>query len=46
VLFITGSGQSDRNENTKKYRINAFYDISHYLAQNGIGSLSVRPKTF
>ncbi len=39
VLFITGSGQVDRNENLKKMRINAFYDISHYLAQNGIASL-------
>lgn len=39
VLLIAGSGQTDRNENTKKYRINALYDISHYLAQNGIGSL-------
>jgi alpha-beta hydrolase superfamily lysophospholipase len=39
VLFITGSGQVDRNENHKKIRLNAFYDISHYLAQNGIASL-------
>lgn len=39
VLFIAGSGQTDRNENTSKYRLNAFYDISHYLAQNGIASL-------
>jgi uncharacterized protein len=39
VLLITGSGQTDRNENTKKYRINVFYDISHHLAQNGIASL-------
>jgi alpha-beta hydrolase superfamily lysophospholipase len=39
VLFIAGSGKTDRNENTKKYRLNAFYDISHYLAQRGIASL-------
>ncbi len=39
VLFITGSGQVDRNENHKKLRVNAFYDISHNLAQHGIASL-------
>lgn len=39
VLLIPGSGQVDRNENHRKIRINAFYDISHYLAQNGIASL-------
>lgn len=39
VLFICGSGPIDRNENHKKIRINAFYDISNYLAQNGIASL-------
>ena len=39
LLFIAGSGQVDRNENHKKIRLNAFYDISHYLAQNGIASL-------
>jgi pimeloyl-ACP methyl ester carboxylesterase len=39
VLLITGSGQVDRNENHKKMHLNAFYDISHYLAQNGIASL-------
>lgn len=39
VLFITGSGQVDRNENSKKMHLNAFYDISHYLGQNGIASL-------
>jgi alpha-beta hydrolase superfamily lysophospholipase len=39
VLFITGSGQVDRNENHQKIHLNAFYDISHYLAQNGIASL-------
>jgi alpha-beta hydrolase superfamily lysophospholipase len=39
VLFITGSGQVDRDENHPKMRLNAFYDLSHYLAQNGIASL-------
>jgi pimeloyl-ACP methyl ester carboxylesterase len=39
VLFIAGSGQVDRNDNHKKIRINAFYDISHHLAHNGIASL-------
>jgi len=38
VLFITGSGKIDRNENHKKMPLNAFYDISHYLAENGIAS--------
>jgi alpha-beta hydrolase superfamily lysophospholipase len=39
VLFITGSGQVDRNENHKKLHLNIFDDISHYLAENGIASL-------
>ena len=39
VVLITGSGQVDRNENHSKMHLNAFYDISHYLAQNGIASL-------
>lgn len=39
VLLIAGSGPVDRNENVKKMKINAFFDISHYLAQNGIASL-------
>jgi uncharacterized protein len=39
VLFICGSGQIDRNENHKKMHLNVFYDISHYLAENGIASL-------
>jgi alpha-beta hydrolase superfamily lysophospholipase len=38
VVFISGSGPIDRNENHKKIRINAFHDISNYLAQNGIAS--------
>jgi pimeloyl-ACP methyl ester carboxylesterase len=39
VILIAGSGPIDRNENHKKMRINAFYDISQYLAKNGIASL-------
>jgi len=39
VLLITGSGQVDRNENVKRMPINAFYDISHFLAENGVASL-------
>ena len=39
VLFITGSGQVDRNENLKKLHLNIFDDISHYLAENDIASL-------
>src|SRR5579872_2050097 len=38
VLLITGSGQIDRNENGKKYKLNAFDQISRYLAENGIAS--------
>ena len=39
VLLITGSGQVDRNENAKKLNINVFSQLSHFLAENGIGSL-------
>ncbi len=39
VLLIAGSGPVDRNENHKKIKLNAFYDISHYLADNGFASL-------
>ncbi|MEJ2280265.1 MAG: alpha/beta hydrolase [Candidatus Lokiarchaeota archaeon] len=39
VLLIPGSGKVDRDENHKKMKINAFFEISHYLAQNGIASL-------
>jgi pimeloyl-ACP methyl ester carboxylesterase len=39
VLLIAGSGQTDRNENNKKFHLNTFYDISQYLAKNGIASL-------
>jgi alpha-beta hydrolase superfamily lysophospholipase len=38
VLLIPGSGQVDRNENHKKLHINIFYDISHFLAENGLAS--------
>lgn len=39
VLLITGSGQVDRNENLRRMPINAFYDISRFLGQNGLASL-------
>lgn len=39
VLLIPGSGQVDRNENHKKLRINAFYDIASYLAKHNIATL-------
>jgi hypothetical protein len=39
ALLIAGSGQIDRNENNKKIHLNAFYDISHFLAKNGMASL-------
>jgi pimeloyl-ACP methyl ester carboxylesterase len=39
VLLLTGSGEVDRNENSRKISINAFFDLSHYLAQSGIASL-------
>ncbi len=39
VLLIAGSGQVDRNENHKRIRLNALYDISQYLAENGFASL-------
>jgi pimeloyl-ACP methyl ester carboxylesterase len=39
VLLIPGSGQVDRNENARKLHINVFYQMSHFLAENGIGSL-------
>jgi pimeloyl-ACP methyl ester carboxylesterase len=39
ILLIPGSGQVDRNENARKLRINVFFQISHFLAENGIGSL-------
>ena len=39
VLFLTGSGQVDRNENHKKMHMNAFYEISRHLARHGIASL-------
>lgn len=39
VLLIPGSGQVDRNENHKKLRINAFYDIASYLDKHNIATL-------
>jgi alpha/beta superfamily hydrolase len=39
VIFIAGSGEVDRNDSHKKLPLNAFYDISRCLAQNGIASL-------
>jgi uncharacterized protein len=39
VLLIAGSGKLDRNENNPKLRLNILYEISRYLAENGIASL-------
>jgi pimeloyl-ACP methyl ester carboxylesterase len=39
VLFLAGSGQIDRNENSKQIRLNAFYEIARFLVRNGIASL-------
>lgn len=39
VLFITGSGKVDRDENHKKLKMDAFRQISARLAENGIASL-------
>jgi pimeloyl-ACP methyl ester carboxylesterase len=39
VLLIPGSGQTDRDDNTKKFKINVLHDISHSLAERGIASL-------
>ena len=39
VLLIPGSGQTDRNDNAKKLKINAFVDISRFLTNHGIASL-------
>jgi pimeloyl-ACP methyl ester carboxylesterase len=39
VLFLTGSGQVDRNENHKRLPINAFREIAHHLTRNGVASL-------
>jgi pimeloyl-ACP methyl ester carboxylesterase len=39
VLLIAGSGQVDRNENYKKFQINAFREIANYLAEHGIATL-------
>jgi alpha-beta hydrolase superfamily lysophospholipase len=39
VILIPGSGQVDRDENAKGYPINAFKEIAHFLAENGIAGL-------
>jgi hypothetical protein len=39
VLLIPGSGQVDRNENTRKLHINAFQEIAADLANQGFASL-------
>lgn len=39
VVLIPGSGQVDRDENAKGYPINAFKEIAHFLAENGVASL-------
>jgi pimeloyl-ACP methyl ester carboxylesterase len=39
VVLIPGSGQVDRNENSKKLSINAFREIANYLLGEGIASL-------
>jgi hypothetical protein len=39
VLLITGSGQVDRNENTKKIAIDVFPQLAGYLAGRGAATL-------
>jgi pimeloyl-ACP methyl ester carboxylesterase len=39
ILLVAGSGQVDRNENYKKFQINAFREIANYLAEHGIATL-------
>jgi pimeloyl-ACP methyl ester carboxylesterase len=39
VLLIPGSGQVDRNENHKKIKLNAFYEISGFLSSHGFAVL-------
>jgi hypothetical protein len=39
VLLIPGSGQMDRNENSPRLQLNAFHDLSGFLARSGIASL-------
>lgn len=39
VLLIPGSGQVDRNENHKKIKLNAFYEISNFLSSHGFAVL-------
>jgi pimeloyl-ACP methyl ester carboxylesterase len=38
VLLIAGSGQLDRDENLKKFHINALKEISEYLAEHEIAT--------
>ena len=39
VLLIPGSGQVDRNENTKKFAIDALHQVAQYLAEQGVATL-------
>jgi pimeloyl-ACP methyl ester carboxylesterase len=39
VLFISGSGQIDRDENHKKLRLNVFHDLAKSLSDCGFASL-------
>jgi pimeloyl-ACP methyl ester carboxylesterase len=39
ALLIAGSGQTDRDENTKKIRLNALREIAEHLAEQGIATL-------
>ena len=39
VLLIAGSGQVDRNENTKKYAIDVLRQVAQYLADRSVATL-------
>jgi len=39
LVLVPGSGQVDRDENAKKLPINAFKEIAHHLADQGIATL-------
>jgi pimeloyl-ACP methyl ester carboxylesterase len=39
VVLIPGSGQVDRDENSKRLQINAFREIANHLAGEGVASL-------
>ena len=39
VLMIHGSGQLDRDENTRFQKLNVFNAVAHHLASNGIASV-------